>query len=76
MKDRMKTLKILNCLMREKNGLTTKELMKRCDCNIDTVYRVVDILEINGFGIEVDKKCNFPSNTYKFNGVFDFNEVY
>ena len=62
-------LKILNCLMTADKPLTTKDLIRRTNCDRKSVYRAIDILEINGFHINVEWG-QYNRSFYTFNGIY------
>lgn len=63
------SLKILNTLMTHDRPLTTNQLCDLCDCDRKTVYRCVNKLETNGFGVTVTAGRGREQNTYKFGGI-------
>lgn len=64
-------LLILNALMTHSNPLTTVQLCDICGCERKTVYKTMELLEISGFGIEINRSNGMKApNTYKLNGVY------
>lgn len=62
-------LKILNILMSSDRPLTTKDICSKLGCERKSVYRAVDVLEINGFSVRIDTGAN-KRNMYSFNGIY------
>lgn len=67
-----KGLAILNLLMTYDGGykpLTTNQICYLADCDRKTVYSAVADLEINGFGISV-QKGDKNQNIYKLDNIY------
>ncbi len=69
------SLKILNCLMRNRKPLSTSYFVQKFNCDRKTVWRAIDVLETSGFPIEVTR--GWHSTLYfRWTGkVVDFLEV-
>lgn len=61
-------LKVLNALMTSTRPLSTNQLCDIAGCERKTLYRIIDTLEMSGFGIEIIR--TYQHNEYKLRGVY------
>lgn len=58
-------LAILNLLMNTNDYISTKQITEKIGCSRKSVYSAIDLLEVNGFHIDIIKQRSKP-NRYKF----------
>lgn len=65
-------LTVLNVLINADRYLTTGQIADRAECERKSVYNAVNMLETNGFGIEivVGKSNGCRQNRYRFKGIY------
>ena len=61
-------LKVLNALMTSTRPLSTNQLCDIAGCERKTLYKIIDTLEVSGFGIEIIR--TYQHNEYKLRGVY------
>lgn len=61
-------LKVLNALMTSTRPLLTNQLCDIAGCERKTLYKIIDTLEVSGFGIEIIR--TYQHNEYKLRGVY------
>lgn len=61
-------LKVLNALMTSTRPLSTNQLCDIAGCERKALYKIIDTLEVSGFGIEIIR--TYQHNEYKLRGVY------
>lgn len=61
-------LKVLNALMTSTRPLSTNQLCDIAGCERKTLYKIIDTLEVSGFGIEIIR--TYQHNEYRLRGVY------